>query len=360
MLSILDEESSYERLPATIQPWCAKSDDALGQSYVFAVALTALVVTLWIACTRWCRLRSSQEKVPKRDISSAPSTTHSGPDSTSLATQVVVSLPAEIPAPEISVPGPESFSACRRIADFPRGVTDFFTAILTWCLHPSWRTIVRGFGIDKHARYDPGLGPPRQVAADLGITGMHDAMGASCLLFMLPMLAFLGYWYCGMAGVNACPGLALMMSGFLVTTAIGSFLGDYWFSGYAKDSHPSRVPASAAASHETEEVLWWHKQMVANKIDNVNAYSISVAMIAVGIVQSLYAPAGTRWRYPLGFALFGLAAFIKSIGVRWIVEYDTTRDVNTLWAAWLLHSIWHLIASGTGVLVIYGLMVDGL
>merc|ERR1711964_693956 len=91
-------------------------------------------------------------------------------------------------------------------------------------------------------------------------------MGASCLLFALPIIGFALACSQGKMNSNSKIILALIICLFQFNTAFFSFTGDYW---YAKTAYEPQSEIGESTEKETNgaRVVWWRKMMIMNRID---------------------------------------------------------------------------------------------
>lgn len=199
-----------------------------------------------------------------------------------------------------------------------------------------------------------GLGPSRfDVIALDGGTGslrrIHDIMGASCFMFMMPLVTYVALYYFVGVAADAWASLAFGASAFLIITSICSFLGDYWFTGPNVE--------------DTQGTPYWHKYTIANKIDNVTAYGSATLLVVLSLVQIVYAP-GANWIYAVGLATFAVAVYIKLLAARRMSAFTesacTCPDTESLWWSYFYHAMWHLCAAIGPSIQIYGLLLHGL
>lgn len=202
------------------------------------------------------------------------------------------------------------------------------------------------FGITGLENAPKGLGPTRDEILAMDLKGLHDFMGFSCWTFAVPGLMCLIMLYAGWVGQNARTHLALFISFALLYTTIGSFLGDYWFCG--------------ANVLEELGLPQWQWQLLFNKMDNLNAWGLSVILALVSIYQSFRAPKHRFW-YPCFFGLFLVAFEIKLLGVLYGQKFEKLgRDPDYFRWQLLCHSLWHIIACIAPCWLVYGLLMHGL
>merc|ERR1711964_313586 len=126
---------------------------------------------------------------------------------------------------------------------------------------------------------------------------VQHAMGASCLVFVLPG-CLTAYMIAAGSAIH-CTNLAIGVSGFLGYVSVFAFLADYWYSRNQPAISENDIP-----EHQ--------KQFVCNAIDRTNVPIIAIIEISLGIVQYLYAPT-MNWIYPTITLIFGCAVGAQQV-----------------------------------------------
>jgi len=192
----------------------------------------------------------------------------------------------------------------------------------------------------------------REKIVEMEVTGIHDIMGASCLLLALPSLTCAVLLCAGDLAKGARIPLALVCGAFMFYTSLGSFLGDYYCAGENKP-----VPCEATGVHA------WQKHDIVNKIDNVNAHIVGISMGALTVYQCFYASTG-RWIHFASSGLMCTALAIKAYATTYfnkagLCNDGTPEDADNFWFACFWHSIWHVVGCLPPSICIYGLLKQG-
>merc|ERR1712098_263198 len=205
----------------------------------------------------------------------------------------------------------------------------------------------------------------RKEVVDHDAVGIHDIMGLSCLLYLIPCVVY--FLYASGDGVHIT--FARVFGVLFVWCSVFSFLGDYYYTGTKGTSTEALctdqgvVDDVAAAS----EVPSWQKQWVCNKIDRMTVITCTTIGCAMMIFQSFYATQ-MRWIYPTAYCVFGIAAVPKYLANKnseRFLEladsdgYGSKQARDAVWNANFYHSLWHVLSSFPLTIQMYGLVAHG-
>jgi hypothetical protein len=216
----------------------------------------------------------------------------------------------------------------------------------------SWDRMARLTGVDK-AEFSATF-TSRKTIDTHGHGALHDLMGSSCLFLATPIVMFVPLYYGGMINpIHGQVGLAMGIALYQLWVSMWSYFGDYYFAVVQEDSpEPGTKPVE-------DELAWWQRQMICNKIDIVFAYVNFIGLTLVFLVYCCYSAApvpyvGWLW-------LLFIATVIAKLKAGWMfAQFADDKSGDTLWWAMCVHTCWHIGGAMLAHLAIYELMTNGL